>query len=137
MTVYVDNVRHSFGNMVMCHMWSESLNELLAMADKIGVQRKWIQGHPELSFGKHKNASWVHFDIALSKKALAIRHGAEVTDKYGPVEHLARLDLKDPDPKVRDRARTRLNTIASMRDEGRGDKPGAQLITDGNQGKLF
>jgi hypothetical protein len=36
------------------------------MADRIGVARKWYQGD--------------HYDIALSKRAFAIRHGAvEVT----------------------------------------------------------
>ena len=83
MTVYVDDVRHSFGRMVMCHMWADSLPELLAMADRIGVARKWLQQPPK--------ASWVHFDIALSKKALAIDAGAVLTDRYGPVEHVARL----------------------------------------------
>lgn len=93
MTVYVDDVRHNFGNMVMCHLWADTEEELLAMVDTIGVQRKWIQGHPTLSFGKHRNASWVHFDIALSKKALAIKAGAVMTDKYGPVEFEARRVL--------------------------------------------
>lgn len=83
MACYVDDVRHRYGNMVMCHLWSDSLDELLAMVDKIGVQRKWLQQPPK--------ASWVHFDIALGKKALAIQHGAILTDKYGPVEHTARL----------------------------------------------
>lgn len=91
MAVYVDDVRHAFGRMVMAHLWADTLEELLAMVDKIGVQRKWIQGHPELSFGKHRNASWVHFDISLGKKALAIKHGAILTDKYGPSEHVAKL----------------------------------------------
>ena len=90
MTVWVDDVRHQFGPMVMCHMWASTLEELLAMADHIGVQRKWIQGHKELSFGKHKLASWVHFDIAMSKKRLAIEAGAVLTDKYGPVLHTSR-----------------------------------------------
>lgn len=90
-TVYVDDVRLSFGNMIMCHMWADTLDELLEMADRIGVQRKWIQGHPQLSFGKHKNASWVHFDIALSKKQMAINYGAVLTDRYGPVAYVAQL----------------------------------------------
>lgn len=98
MTVYVDDVRHRFGNMVMCHLWADTLDELLAMVDTIGVQRKWIQGHPTLSFGKHRNASWVHFDIALSKKALAITAGAVLTDRFGPSEHTARIDSLSPDP---------------------------------------
>ncbi len=82
-----------FGNMVMCHMWADTVPELLAMADRISVQRKWIQGHQTLSFGKHKNASWVHFDIAKTKRALAVKAGAIETDRYGPLEHTARLYL--------------------------------------------
>jgi hypothetical protein len=83
MTVYVDDVRHRYRNLVMCHMWAPCLGELLEMADTIGVHRKWLQTPPR--------ASWVHFDIALTKKALAIDAGAVLTDRYGPVEYLARL----------------------------------------------
>jgi hypothetical protein len=83
MTVYVDDVRHQFGRMIMCHCWADTLDELLAMMDRIGVDRKWIQQPPK--------ASWVHFDISLAMKAKAIAAGAVLTDKYGPVEHTARL----------------------------------------------
>jgi len=115
MTVYVDNVRHRFGNMVMCHMWADTDEELLAMADRIGVQRKWIQGHPTLSHGKHRNASWVHFDISLGKKAEALHRGAVLTDKYGPVEHTAKLALSSDDPARRERAQRQLDNIATIR----------------------
>lgn len=72
MTVYVDNMRAKFGRMVMCHMAADSLDELLAMADRIGVARKWLQQPPK--------ASWVHFDIALSMRAKAVAAGAvEIT----------------------------------------------------------
>jgi hypothetical protein len=91
MAVYVDDVRLPFGRMIMCHMWADTLDELLAMADRIGVQRKWIQGHPTPSFGKHRMASWVHFDISLGMKSKAIAAGAILTDMYGPSEHTARL----------------------------------------------
>lgn len=83
MTVYVDDVRHRFRRMVMCHMWADTPEELHAMADAIGVQRKWLQKPPK--------ASWEHYDICLAMKAKAIRLGAALTDKYGPVEHTARL----------------------------------------------
>lgn len=83
MSVYVDNASNRYGRMLMCHMWADTLDELLAMADAIGVQRKWLQQPPK--------ASWVHFDIAQSKRALAIANGAIRTDKYGPLEHTARL----------------------------------------------
>lgn len=75
----------------MCHLWADSVDELLAMVDRIGVQRKWIQGHPELSFGKHKLAQWVHFDISLAKRELAIECGAIATDRYGASYHVAKL----------------------------------------------
>ena len=84
MSVYVDDVRHPFGRMVMCHLWADTEEELLAMADQIGMHRRWIQRPPK--------ASWVHFDISLAKKALAITAGAVLTDKYGPSEHVARLN---------------------------------------------
>ncbi len=66
--VYVDTMKASFGRMVMCHMIADSTEELLAMADRIGVARKWIQ---------HANTHLEHFDIALSKKRLAIQAGAK------------------------------------------------------------
>ena len=66
MTIYVDDMRARFGRMVMCHMIADTEAELHAMADKIGIARRWYQGD--------------HYDIALSKRALAVRHGAvEVT----------------------------------------------------------
>lgn len=83
MAVYVDDVRHRYGRMIMCHCWADSLDELLAMVDRIGVDRKWLQQPPK--------ASWVHFDISLSMKAKAIAAGAILTDRYGPAEHCARL----------------------------------------------
>ncbi|MBV7408712.1 DUF4031 domain-containing protein [Maritimibacter sp. DP1N21-5] len=67
MTVYVDTMRASFGRMKMCHMIADSTEELIAMADLIGVDRKWIQnaGTPR-----------EHFDIALSKRKQAVALGA-------------------------------------------------------------
>lgn len=91
MTVYVDESVHPFGNMMMCHCWADTLEELLAMMDAIGVQRKWIQGHPDMSSEKAKRASWVHFDIAKSKRARAVLLGAVETDRFGPLEHIGRL----------------------------------------------
>jgi hypothetical protein len=115
MTVYVDDVVHPFGRMKMCHLWADTLDELLAMIDAIGVQRKWIQGHPTLSFGKHRNASWVHFDISLGKKALALRHGAVLTDRYGPVEHCARIDVASGVPARVARGLKRLADVQTVR----------------------
>lgn len=94
MSVYVDDMRARHRGLVMCHMWADTDAELLAMADRIGVARKWIQGHSTLSHGRHKLAQWVHFDIATSKRTLAIRFGAIETDRYGPTEHVTRLKMR-------------------------------------------
>ncbi|OOO15628.1 DUF4031 domain-containing protein [Agrobacterium pusense] len=119
MSVYVDDVRHKFGNMVMCHLWADTDDELLAMVDRIGVQRKWIQGHKTLSFGKHRDASWVHFDISLSKKALAIAAGAILTDEFGPVIHTSNLKIvwgeANNRPDIVERARSMIIQIEEIR----------------------
>lgn len=115
MAVYVDSARIPFRRMIMCHMWADSLHELCEMADKIGLQRKWIQGHPVLSHGKAKRASWVHFDIALRTRAKAVKAGAIETDKYGPVEHIAKLDIASGDLVLADRGARKLEQIAMMR----------------------
>ncbi len=81
-TVYIDDVGHRFGRMVMCHMWADTEDELHAMADAIGVARKWVQRPPK--------ASWLHYDVSLGCKAKALAMGAVLTDKYGPVEFLAK-----------------------------------------------
>lgn len=90
MPVYVDNMRARFGRMVMCHMWADTREELFAMADRIGVARKWFQRPVSIDL-PGMNASWEHFDIAISKRAAAVKAGAIETDKYGPSEHVARL----------------------------------------------
>jgi len=66
MTVYVDDMRARFGRLIMCHMIADTEAELHAMADRIGVARKWYQGD--------------HYDVALTKRELAINYGAvEIT----------------------------------------------------------
>jgi hypothetical protein len=67
MAVYIDDAQLPFGRMLMCHMMADTTAELLAMADAIGVQRKWIQ-----KAGSDRE----HFDVCLSKRALAISAGA-------------------------------------------------------------
>lgn len=71
MTVYVDNMRAAYGRMVMCHMIADTDAELHAMADRIGVSRRWHQSPP---------AHDSHYDISLGKRALAVQFGAvEIT----------------------------------------------------------
>lgn len=67
MSVFVDDMKAQFGAMVMCHMIADTTGELLEMADKIGVQRKWIQCQ-----GTYKE----HFDICATKRKRAVSLGA-------------------------------------------------------------
>jgi alkylhydroperoxidase/carboxymuconolactone decarboxylase family protein YurZ len=75
MSVYVDTARNPFGRMVMCHMIADTLPELHAMAQAIGMDRAWFQ---PLSFP--------HYDVSLSRRALAVERGAVEVDKYRLVE---------------------------------------------------
>lgn len=94
MSVYVDTMKANFGRYIMCHCWADSREELFAMMQLIGVQLKWFQ-RPASVGGIGMDASWEHFDIAQSKRALAIKHGAIETDKYGPVEHEHKRKVAD------------------------------------------
>lgn len=73
--------------MLMCHMVADTREELLAMADRIGVARKWIQ-----SPGTPRE----HFDICKSKRILAVAAGA----KECGWRELAEIFQRGPDPHV-------------------------------------
>lgn len=83
MSVYVDRVRLGYGRMIMCHMIADSPDELHAMADRIGVARRWFQAPPKASF-------W-HYDVAQSKRALAIDAGAIDSDRNTFVAAMRRI----------------------------------------------
>jgi hypothetical protein len=56
--VYIDNMRAKYGRLVLCHMIGDTDEELHAMADTIGVARKWWQGdHQNLRLGTVASAS--------------------------------------------------------------------------------
>lgn len=70
MSVYVDQERNSFGRMVMCHMFADTLPELHEMARAIGMDRAWFQP-----------LSYPHYDVSLSRRARALELGAVEVDR--------------------------------------------------------
>jgi hypothetical protein len=86
-SVYVDKAVNSYGRMIMCHMVADTPAELHAMADRIGVARRWFQDPRTM------NVSTPHYDIAKSKRRLAIAAGAVECDRKDFVDHVRRIRI--------------------------------------------
>ena len=78
MAIMVDEAKYPFRGQNYCHMMSDCVNrqqaeqELHDFAARLGLQRRWFQ----------QSARNPHYDLAPSKRALAIRLGAkEVTSR--------------------------------------------------------
>ena len=71
MTCYVDAVRHYPGAGLrfseFCHLLADSPEELHAMADRIGMPRRFFQDHPW---------RW-HYDLPAHLRDAAVRLGAK------------------------------------------------------------
>ena len=84
MSVYVDDMGAPYRGMIMFHMIADSTEELIAMADRIGVARKWIQ---------HPHSYREHFDICAAKRKLAVSAGAvEITMREYAKKVIARRE---------------------------------------------
>jgi hypothetical protein len=75
MAVYVDREENPFGRRIMCHMLADSLEELHAMADKIGMKRSWYQ--PK---------STPHYDLCQLQRLMAVQAGAIEIDRKRTVQ---------------------------------------------------
>lgn len=76
MVTYVDDMYKAkigrYGRMKMSHMIADTHEELLAMADTIGLDRKHLQAKP--------SSPYCHFDVSMSLRVKAVEAGAvEVT----------------------------------------------------------
>jgi len=49
-----------------CHMWSDDLDALHVMAERIGMRREWFQNRP----------GFPHYDLLPPRRAAALRLGA-------------------------------------------------------------
>lgn len=83
MSVYVDGARNGFGRMVMCHMVADTPAELHAMATAIGMKRHWYQSPEKTSFP--------HYDLSLTRRALALTAGAKEITRQELGAHMKRV----------------------------------------------
>ncbi len=67
MAVYVDDMKWPFKGMVMCHMLADTSAELHAMADLLGMERRWVQ---------YPGTAKEHYDIPMSRRVVAVEAGA-------------------------------------------------------------
>ena len=73
-----------------CHMMSDDLtdaglNELHALARRIGMRREWFQG---------QKPRYPHYDLRPSKRELAIRYGAQAVESTELVQRCLRSPQK-------------------------------------------
>ncbi|ASN83392.1 DUF4031 domain-containing protein [Deinococcus ficus] len=90
MTVYVDEIKDYQGavgghvgrvNQRWCHLTADTLDELHAMAAKIGLKRSWFQSSHLLHH--------CHYDLTPGKRAAAVRAGAVEVKAMDRARHLA------------------------------------------------
>jgi hypothetical protein len=86
MSVYVDAPDYPYGRMMMCHMLADTPAELHEMAFRIGIARRWYQSR----------ASAPHYDIAKTKRALAVSYGAIEIDRKQLVAFLKKIKANWP-----------------------------------------
>lgn len=70
MTIYVDAIK-TYRSGDWCHMWTDGDTEQLhRFAELLGLRRQWAQIKPNFIIP-------VHYDLRPSKRALAIKNGAQ------------------------------------------------------------
>jgi hypothetical protein len=62
-----------------CHMFADTLEELHAMAEKIGMKREWFQEHPRFP----------HYDLVPPRRAKAVALGAKEKDTRDILQDIA------------------------------------------------
>lgn len=80
MSVYVDNYFYQYGRMKMSHMIADTLEELHAMAESLGI-RHWFQD----------SASFPHYDLCKSKRQCTIGAGAVPLERRDFVHTMRRI----------------------------------------------
>jgi hypothetical protein len=93
------------------HMQADTLDELHAFADRIGLRREWFQSKP----GRPEND---HYDLTGAGRELAIELGAIIEDRRAGTRRRQAIRL------------ARVNRVAGEGD-GVGDDPDDRGVDDG------
>ncbi|MFE9328833.1 DUF4031 domain-containing protein [Nocardia sp. NPDC052278] len=88
MSVYVDDaaIRATVGrhNSRWSHLFADTREELHEFATRLGLRRAWFQEGPSYAKPGSPAAEMWHYDVTASKRAQAIRMGAQaVTTRQG------------------------------------------------------
>ncbi|MFC3550418.1 DUF4031 domain-containing protein [Lysobacter cavernae] len=94
MTVYVDDAVHLWRDQRWAHLMADRLDELHAMAERLGLPRRAFQN----------KTSGAHYDVPAQLRERALALGAVAISRH------------------RDRAQVRA-VIANARRQGRGEQP--------------
>lgn len=70
MTVWVDELT-SWGPGKACQMRADTADELMDMADRLGLKREWVRDH------RHADERRWYFDLSPSRRQHAVRLGAK------------------------------------------------------------
>jgi hypothetical protein len=92
MSVYVDELRptartKAWPFTMAAHMLADTIDELHAMAEAIGLRREWFQPR-----------STPHYDLTASRHKLALARGAKRISRVELVALLRRLRAASPAP---------------------------------------
>ena len=72
MTVYVDDAVHAWRGQRWAHLMADTLDELHAMAARIGIPRRAFQN----------KSSGAHYDVTIELRDLAIASGAVAISRH-------------------------------------------------------
>lgn len=83
------------GGHIWSHMWADTLDELHAMAARVGMKKEWFQDHRVLP----------HYDLVTTKRALAIKLGAVEANLAWPFKEESMIyvvtTIQKPTPQMR------------------------------------
>lgn len=120
MAVYVDDSRLAWRGKNWCRLVADSINELHAFAEQLGLKREWFQDR----------TMYPHYDVTVKVKERALALGAYAGDKRTIVTCAKRLKVELIASGHRNRPEVRSLSTDSWRVSSftRPDSPGQQAL---------